>query len=229
MWVLEGACKVRTSRFTLDDRGTIPWATPSAEWAMVVRRSLFGPCWSFYTPLAIAYSMAGRTTMSVARMKGPSISSVGDFRSMGLITYAYSLVFGVYLVAFPFHVLLVAEIILLVVGPILLAGLGYVLVQQSILSPPARMQWASDFRGYGRFWLALILGAGAQVGLVVGFLKLNPNVRDPHPPSLILRITDHLVDYSFPSSCHFALCVLTCIPIPRHSTPTCSARATYSP
>jgi hypothetical protein len=85
-------------------------------------------------------------------------------------------VFGVYLVAFPFHVLLVAEIILLVAGPILLAGLGYILVQQSVFLP---LQWSS--RGFGRFWLALFSGAGAQVGLVVGFLKLNPNVCD-HPP-----------------------------------------------
>jgi hypothetical protein len=88
------------------------------------------------------------------------------------------LVFGVYLVAFPFHVLLAAEIILLVAGPILPAGLGYILVHQSVFSP---LQWRSDFRGVGRFWLALLSGAGAQVGLVVGFLKLNPNVCD-HPP-----------------------------------------------
>ncbi|KAH9018391.1 hypothetical protein EDB85DRAFT_1873820 [Lactarius pseudohatsudake] len=95
----------------------------------------------------------------------------------------YFELFGVYLVAFPFHVLLVAEIILLIVGPIILASLGYVLVQQSILSPPfpARTQWSSDFRGYGRFWFALILGAGAQVGLVVGFLKINPNTAHSHP------------------------------------------------
>ncbi|KAH8981758.1 hypothetical protein EDB86DRAFT_416246 [Lactarius hatsudake] len=95
----------------------------------------------------------------------------------------YFELFGVYLVAFPFHLLLVAEIILLIVGPIFLAGLGYVLVQQSILSPPfpGRMQWSSDFRGYGRFWFALILTAGAQVGLVVGFLKINPNTAHSHP------------------------------------------------
>ncbi|KAI9441833.1 hypothetical protein H4582DRAFT_1420677 [Lactarius indigo] len=91
----------------------------------------------------------------------------------------YFELFGVYLVAFPFRVLLVMEIILLVVGPILLGGLGYVLVHQSILS--TRLQWSSDFRGYGRFWLALILGAGAQVGLVVGFLKMNPNTAHSHP------------------------------------------------
>lgn len=105
--------------------------------------------------------------------------SVGDFRSLGLITYACSLVFGVYLVAIPFRVLLVAEIILLVLGPIILAGLAYVLVHHSVLSP--RMQWGSQARGYGRFWLALVLGACAQVGLVVGFLKLNPNVCDYSP------------------------------------------------
>lgn len=95
----------------------------------------------------------------------------------------YFELFGVYLVAFPFRVLLVAEIILLIVGPIILAGLGYVLVQQSILSPSprARVQWGSDFRGYGRFWFALILGAGGQVGLVAGFLKLNPNTVHSHP------------------------------------------------
>ncbi|KAH9018783.1 hypothetical protein EDB83DRAFT_2528347 [Lactarius deliciosus] len=95
----------------------------------------------------------------------------------------YFELFGVYLVAFPFHVLLVAEIILLIVGPILLASLGYVLVRQSILSPPfpARTQSGSDFRGYGRFWFALVLGAGAQAGLVVGFLKINPNTAHSHP------------------------------------------------
>jgi len=75
-------------------------------------------------------------------------------------------------------VLLVAEIILLVMGPILLGGLGYILVHQSVFSP---LQWGSDFRGFGRFWLALIFGAGAQVGLVVGFLKLNPNTAHSHP------------------------------------------------
>lgn len=182
MWALEVACKVLTLHFTLDARDTTLWTTPSGEWAMVVHRNLFGPYWSFYTRLAIAYSIAGWTTSSATRTKGPSISSVGDFRSLGLITYACSLVFGVYLVAFPFHVLLVTEIILLVVGPIILGGLGYVLVHQSVIPPLSiQIQWGSDFRGYGRFWLALVFGAGTQVGLVVGFLKLNPNVCDRPP------------------------------------------------
>ncbi|KAN0137858.1 hypothetical protein V8E53_004342 [Lactarius tabidus] len=91
----------------------------------------------------------------------------------------YFELFGVYLVAFPFHVLLVTEIVLLVLGPILLGGLAYLLVYHSVLSP--RMQWGSHLRGYGRFWLALVLGACSQVGLVVGFIKLNPNTAHSHP------------------------------------------------
>jgi hypothetical protein len=174
MWVLEAACKVRISRFTRDARDTTPWTIPSAEWVMVAHRSHFGPCWSFYTPSAIAYLIARRTRLLVTGTKRPSTLSVGDFQSLGLITYACSLVFGVYLVAFPFHVLLVTEILLLVLGPILLAGLAYLLIYHSVLSP--RMQWGSHLRGYGRFWLALVLGACSQVGLVVGFIKLNPNV-----------------------------------------------------
>ena len=176
MLALEAACKVRTSRFTLDARDTTLWTTPSAEWVTVAHRSHFGPCWSFYTPLAITYSIAHRNTLLVTRKKGLSILSVGDFRSLDLIANACSLVFGVYLVAFPFHVLLVTEILLLVLGPIFLAGLAYLLIYHSVLSP--RMQWGSHFRGYGRFWLALVLGGCAQVGLVIGFLKLNPNVCD---------------------------------------------------
>jgi hypothetical protein len=95
----------------------------------------------------------------VTRRKGQSISSVGDFKYFGLITYACLLAFGVYLVTF--HVLLVAEIILLVAGPILLAGLGYILVHQLVFSP---LQWSSDFRGFGRFWLAFILVLVPKLG-----------------------------------------------------------------
>ncbi|KAI0301738.1 hypothetical protein B0F90DRAFT_1936153 [Multifurca ochricompacta] len=95
----------------------------------------------------------------------------------------YFELFGVYLVAFRSHTFLLAEIILLAIGPIVLAGLGYLLLQQTIASPtlPSRVQWGSGFRGYGRFWLAIVLGAGAQVGLVYGFLKLNHNTAHAHP------------------------------------------------
>lgn len=96
-------------------------------------------------------------------------------------------VLGVHLVAFRFRVLVVAEIILLSAGPVLLAGLGYLLFRQSTISAtsPSPVRWHSKFRGYGRFWLAVILGASAQDGLVVGFLKLNPNVRNTAPSSSI--------------------------------------------
>ena len=67
------------------------------------------------------------------------------------------------------------EIILLIVGPIIIAGLGYLLVQQCA-TPPAFILSLSDYQGYGRFWLALVVGITTQAGLVVGFLKLNPNV-----------------------------------------------------
>ena len=110
--------------------------------------------------------------------------------------------FGVYLIAFRFRVLLVAEMVLISMGPILFAGLGIRVVAQRLpefisrlslgpvvpsvpSSQTAAVTWATltnsiaylgRLRGFGRFWLALILGTGAQVGLVVGFLRLNPNV-----------------------------------------------------
>lgn len=89
------------------------------------------------------------------------------------------IVFGIHLVAFRFQALVVTEVVLLIVGPVIIAGLGYLLLQQSATSAmsPARALLHSNFQGYGRFWLALVLGMSTQAGLVVGFLKLNPNVR----------------------------------------------------
>jgi zinc transporter ZupT len=88
-------------------------------------------------------------------------------------------VFGIHLVAFRLRVVVVTKIVLLSVGPVLLASLGYYLFQQSAISTasPWRIGWRANFRGYGRFWLAFILGAVAQTALVVSVLKLNPNVR----------------------------------------------------
>lgn len=89
------------------------------------------------------------------------------------------IVFGIHLIAFRFQALVVTEIVLLIVGPVIIAGLGYLLLQQSTTSTtsPAPILSRSNFQGYGRFWLALVLGISTQAGLVVGFLKLNPNVR----------------------------------------------------
>jgi hypothetical protein len=115
------------------------------------------------------------------RAKGPFILNVGCLDSIvGCCRRScINTVLGVHLVAFRFHVLVVTEIVLLCVGPVIIASLGYLLLQQSATSITSlsRDQWRSYFRGYGRFWLALILGVGAHVVLVVGFLKLNPNVR----------------------------------------------------
>ena len=123
------------------------------------------------------------------RMKGASISSVGDFPSIsGHGHLCISPVFGVYLVAFRRHMLVVAEVVLLSVGPLVLAGLGFLLLRQSVTSTaPSHIRWRSNFRGYGRFWLAFVVGIGAQVGLVIGFLKLNPNVCRPAPFKLTER------------------------------------------
>ena len=108
------------------------------------------------------------------------------------------LVFGVYLVAFRFRALVIVEMVLIAIGTILCI----LVVAQRLLefvsrlslgtpTPPAPssqttadhpITWTTftnahiSLRGYGRFLLALILGTGAQVGLVVGFLGLNPNV-----------------------------------------------------
>ena len=68
------------------------------------------------------------------------------------------------------------EIVLLIVGPAIIAGLGYFFLQQLSMSATSPLLH-SNLQGCGRFWLALILGISTQAGLVVCFFKLNPNVR----------------------------------------------------
>jgi hypothetical protein len=114
------------------------------------------------------------------RVKGPSILNVGWFEPIPgrRRRSCINTVFGVHLIAFRFHALLVTKIVLLSVGPFVIACLGYLLLQRSASTTfPSRVLWRSYCRGYGRFWLAFILGVITQAGLVVGFLKLNPNVR----------------------------------------------------
>ena len=116
------------------------------------------------------------------RAKGPSILNVSCYFELipGRCRRSFiHIVFGIHLIAFRFQVLVVTEMVLLIVGPVIIAGLGYLLLQQSATSAtsPARIVLGSNFQGYGRFWLALVVGITTQAGLVVGFLKLNPNVR----------------------------------------------------
>jgi mannitol-specific phosphotransferase system IIBC component len=115
------------------------------------------------------------------RVRGPSILNASCYFELIPGRRRHScihIVFGIHLIAFRFQALVVTEIVLLVVGPVIIAGLGY-LLQQSATSAtsPARILSRSNLQGYGRFWLALVLGISSQAGLVVGFLKLNPNVR----------------------------------------------------
>jgi hypothetical protein len=114
------------------------------------------------------------------REKGPSILNVSCYFELIYGRHHHlciRIVFGIHLIAFCFQALVVTEIVLLIVGPVIIAGLRY-LFQQSATSAtsPARVLLRSNFQGYGRFWLALVLGINTQTGLVVG-LKLNPNVR----------------------------------------------------
>ncbi|KAI0264235.1 hypothetical protein BC834DRAFT_884353 [Gloeopeniophorella convolvens] len=92
---------------------------------------------------------------------------------------AYFELFGRYLVAVRLRTLLLASTILLSAGPVLLAGLAFVLLRKPA-NASVRARWRTGWRGYGRFWLALLLGVGGQVGLVVGFLKINPNTAHSH-------------------------------------------------
>ncbi|TFK50887.1 Zn-dependent exopeptidase [Heliocybe sulcata] len=82
----------------------------------------------------------------------------------------------------------VLDVILLVLGPISLIVLGALIyarkqreranalmVGEHIVP---KKHWA---RGWGRFWLALLVGIGAQVGLVAGFVNLNPFIIHSSP------------------------------------------------
>ena len=111
--------------------------------------------------------------------------------------------------------MMATEIVLLVVGPVIIAALGY------LASPPAspRVLRRSYFRGYGRFWLALVLGASTQTGLVFGLLKLNPNVRILVSISVDEALTLS-VDCSRPSNGHFAFCARFGLPVDGCSTST---------
>jgi hypothetical protein len=83
-------------------------------------------------------------------------------------------VFGIYLIVFPLRTLLSTFIVLLVVGPIILMVFTFFLYRQTVV---LNGRWVSGARGYGRFWLALIVSAALHVGLDVGYLKLNPYAR----------------------------------------------------
>ncbi|KAI0796781.1 hypothetical protein C8Q75DRAFT_742209 [Abortiporus biennis] len=93
---------------------------------------------------------------------------------------------------FPIRYLLVTNIIVLVIGPIaVLILLGWVVFLSTrhigSTHPSHTDTWArvktvlSTLLGWGRFWLALLIGIAAQIGVVVGYVKLNPFIIHSHP------------------------------------------------
>jgi hypothetical protein len=101
----------------------------------------------------------------------------------------------------PIRIFLTINVVLLTAGPILLLSLAYtkytiedrhILEQQRYTANvnDARAvwrqrwnsftskTWLSDLRGVGKFWLAVLLGVGLQVLLIVGYVNLNPFVRN---------------------------------------------------
>ncbi|THH20498.1 hypothetical protein EW146_g874 [Bondarzewia mesenterica] len=90
----------------------------------------------------------------------------------------YFELFARYLVAFPLRLLLAGHIVLLFGGPILVAAILAFLQSRPHFAfaraVELRNRWTDGLRGYGRFILALLTMTGAQVCLVVGYIKFNP-------------------------------------------------------
>ena len=108
--------------------------------------------------------------------------------------------FAAVLIVFPTRLLLTTNIVLLVAGPVLLLVLAftknYVMrnrlqelfpeishedrVRHSIWqrwwNSFKAMAWLGDLWRMGKFWLALVVGIGLQILLVLGYVKLNPFV-----------------------------------------------------
>ncbi|CCM01529.1 uncharacterized protein FIBRA_03585 [Fibroporia radiculosa] len=99
------------------------------------------------------------------------------------------------LVLFSLQSLLVTNIVMLVIAPIttliLLAMLFIVskksLQERAVEESIQSGSWTKGKKilrvilGWGRFWIALIVGIAAHVGLVVAFVKINPYVVHSHP------------------------------------------------
>ncbi|KAI0034889.1 hypothetical protein K488DRAFT_44533 [Vararia minispora EC-137] len=97
----------------------------------------------------------------------------------------YFSLFGTFLIAFPLRTLFFANIILLVLGPIILLSFSFLLYRQSLLLDSG---WVRSTRGYGRFWFALLVSIGLHIGLVAGYLKLNPYTAHAHSAAVLASI-----------------------------------------
>jgi ABC-type spermidine/putrescine transport system permease subunit II len=75
------------------------------------------------------------------RVKGPYVSCYFELIPGRRRRSCTRIIFGIHLSAFRFQALVVMEIVLLIVGPVIIVGLGYLLLQQSATptTSPARI------------------------------------------------------------------------------------------
>ncbi|EKM53681.1 uncharacterized protein PHACADRAFT_125584 [Phanerochaete carnosa HHB-10118-sp] len=119
-------------------------------------------------------------------LNGPDIDDNGD-------TGVYFDVLGRAMVAFSLRALLIVHVILLIIGPSIVLGLlAWVLVLRKDTrmklghshndSAEERTAWQrlklvlARLMGWGRFWLSLLIAILVNVGLVVGYVQINPNI-----------------------------------------------------
>ncbi|KAH7911326.1 hypothetical protein BJ138DRAFT_937247 [Hygrophoropsis aurantiaca] len=141
--------------------------------------------------------------------------------------------FGAALISFSLESLFVANVVLLTVGPIVLLLLVY---SESIIRATKKLRqrrhqphananghsahqsfWSktwtlikevvNGFWNWAKFWVALILGVGFQVLLVLGYVNLNPFIVHSHPylvliSSLSLSYLTTVLAMTFPLTKH---------------------------
>ncbi|KAI0919190.1 hypothetical protein AcW1_003359 [Taiwanofungus camphoratus] len=104
------------------------------------------------------------------------------------------------LVLFPLRALFVTNVVLLSVGPVVtLVLLAMILLAPKKSSVPQASErnhaigrWAKArqvlgiLNGWGRFWIAVAVGAAAHVCLVVGYINLNPYIVHSRPYLVLL-------------------------------------------
>ncbi|KAG2133180.1 uncharacterized protein EDB93DRAFT_1331526 [Suillus bovinus] len=93
-------------------------------------------------------------------------------------------IFGTIMIMFTFQTLRIANIVLLIVGPVILLMLVYF---EHIIRVASRIR-SGHYRAangnlwvWFKFWTALLLGVAFQMLLVVGYVKLNSFVIHTHP------------------------------------------------
>ncbi|EPQ55262.1 hypothetical protein GLOTRDRAFT_61175 [Gloeophyllum trabeum ATCC 11539] len=125
--------------------------------------------------------------MDSTRGAGWALLNAGDVSTGGGKAVYFDFL-GSHLVLLTLRAEFILDVILLVLGPITLIIFGVLIYARrqreraNALMVGERAvpdkHWA---RGWGRFWLALVLGIGAQVGLVVGYVHLNPFIIHSSP------------------------------------------------